>query len=69
MSRITVRTGCAVIRVMTDAGSFHELKVWREAMMLVEEVYRVRVAVSGVRASWSDTTDATGRGVDRIEYW
>jgi hypothetical protein len=27
---------------MTDAGSFHELKVWREAMVLVEDVYRVR---------------------------
>ena len=26
---------------MTNAGSFHDLKVWRDAMTLVEEVYRV----------------------------
>jgi len=26
---------------MTKAGSFHDLKVWRDAMMLVEDVYRV----------------------------
>jgi four helix bundle protein len=26
---------------MTGAGSFHDLKVWREAMVLVEDVYRV----------------------------
>ena len=26
---------------MAGAGSFHDLKVWREAMVLVEDVYRV----------------------------
>ena len=26
---------------MTNAGSFHDLKVWRDAMTLVEDVYRV----------------------------
>lgn len=26
---------------MTNGGSFHDLKVWRDAMTLVEDVYRV----------------------------
>jgi four helix bundle protein len=34
-------TICARDRQRTDHGSFHEIKVWREAMVLVEDVYRV----------------------------
>ena len=38
---IAVRTPRAFSRGMTTAGSFHDLKVWRDAMTLVEDVYRV----------------------------
>jgi hypothetical protein len=29
---------------MTNNSSFHDLKVWRQAMTLAEEIYRLSVA-------------------------
>ena len=54
---------------MANGSSFHDLKVWREAMVLVEDVYRRYVSVSSVRAFRSDGTTATRGGVDRVEHW
>ena len=41
LSETRVHASCKQRRAMTQTGSFRDLKVWQQAMGLVEDVYRV----------------------------